>query len=245
MPAKAQSSKARSAKAQSASMPDSAWLGKDSPKGLSIADTLFFDGGNFSSPVKRQLESSGTGPREFFRWTRRSPTPPLRYRQIPHYGIIQESTRTPKRVAPLPPTRFATFLRSGPATVELSSDSEAEHRGRDESQLQGSPGDSSLNSNSEMSPGTAPSPRASTLSSGTLSSSLETSSGPDFVAMPAVAEPGERESGDRREGDDDQRSCANCSRPILWSSACAFCPEDVVLPILVVLLVALVLLVHC
>ncbi len=41
-------------------------------------------------------------------------------------------------------------------------------------------------------------------------------------------EPGERESGDRREGDDDQRSCANCSRPILWSSACAFCPEDVV-----------------
>ncbi len=40
-------------------------------------------------------------------------------------------------------------------------------------------------------------------------------------------------------------SCANCSRPILWSSACAFCPEDVVLPILVVLLVALVLLVHC
>ncbi len=23
-------------------------------------------------------------------------------------------------------------------------------------------------------------------------------------------------------------SCANCSRPILWSSACAFCPEDVV-----------------
>ena len=37
-------------------------------------------------------------------------------------------------------------------------------------------------------------------------------------------EPGERESGDRREGDDDQRSCANCSRPILWSSACAFCP---------------------
>ena len=56
MPAKAQSSKARSAKAQSASMPDSAWLGKESPKGLSIADALFFDGGNFSSPVKRQLE---------------------------------------------------------------------------------------------------------------------------------------------------------------------------------------------